>query len=241
MVVGMAGGQPQLADVPFNYYPLLQSAGQHPITRNLEPVLSQFVNSIDTIQNKGVRKYILLQSSANSKTISTPAIISLNELKTIENPSLYRVPHKPAAVLLEGNFSSLYEHRAPATTRAFFQQQYGSFQTQSPTTAQIVAADGDLILNSYTSREPFPMGYSRAQEKSFANRTFLQNSLEYLTGNADIIALRNKEITVRLLNPQKLASEKTFWQAILIGLPVLLTGCSWVILSYRRKSIYRKN
>ncbi|MBU6158658.1 MAG: gliding motility-associated ABC transporter substrate-binding protein GldG [Bacteroidetes bacterium] len=238
MVVGYAGGQPQIVDVPFNYYPLLQSAGEHAITRNLEPVLSQFVNSIDTIQNKEVRKYILLHSSANSKTISTPAIISLNELKTIENPALYNLKYKPAAVLLEGKFSSLYANRAPGSTRDFFRQQYGSFQTQSPKTAQIVAADGDLVLNSYTSREPFPMGYSRAQEKSFANKTFLENSLEYLTGNADIIALRNKEITVRLLNPQKLAEEKIYWQTILIGLPLLLVVFGWLAFSVWRKKAF---
>lgn len=238
MVVGYAGGQPQIVDVPFNYYPLLQSAGTHAIARNLEPVLAQFVNSIDTLQNKEVRKYILLQSSENSKTISTPAIISLNELKTIENPALYNLKHKPAAVLLEGNFTSLYAHRASGATRAFFEEQYGKFATRSPKTAQIVAADGDLVLNSYTSREPFPMGYSRAQEKSFANKTFLENSLEYLTGNADIIALRNKEITVRLLNPQKLAEEKIYWQTMLIGLPLLLVAFGWLAFSVWRKKAF---
>ncbi len=33
LVVGNAGGQPQLADVPFNYYPLLVATNNHPITK----------------------------------------------------------------------------------------------------------------------------------------------------------------------------------------------------------------
>ena len=109
MVVGNAGGQPQLADVPFNYYPLLQNSGTHPITKNLEPVLAQFVNTIDTVQSKNVNKYILLHSSENAKMVSTPALISLQELQTISNPYLYKLKNIPAGILLQGNFTSLYE------------------------------------------------------------------------------------------------------------------------------------
>ncbi len=239
MVVGNAGGQPQLADVPFNYYPLLQNSGAHPITKNLEPVLSQFVNTIDTIQARGVKKYILLHSSENAKTVSTPALISLQELQTISNPDLYRQKNKPAAVLLEGNFTSLYANRASSEQKEWFKKNYGEFLSTSKPTAQIVVSDGDILLNSYTPREPFPMGFSRAQERTFANKLFLQNALEYLTGNSAIIQLRNKEVTVRLLNKQKLESEKTFWQILIVGLPMLLVALSWLIYNYIRKQQYQ--
>jgi gliding-associated putative ABC transporter substrate-binding component GldG len=239
MVVGNAGGQPQLADVPFNYYPLLQNSGTHPITKNLEPVLAQFVNTIDTVQAKGVNKYILLHSSENAKTVSTPALISLQELQTVSNPDLYRQKNKPVAVMLEGNFSSLYANRTSGEQKQTFKKFYGEFLSVSKPTAQIVVSDGDIILNSYTPREPFPMGFSRAQERTFANKIFLQNSLEYLTGNSAIIQLRNKEVTVRLLNKQKLESEKTFWQILIVGLPMLLVALGWLIYSYIRKQQYQ--
>ena len=241
MVVGVAGGQPQLADVPFNYYPLLQSTTQHPVTKNLEPVLAQFVNTLDTVQARGIKKHILLQSSENAKTVSTPAMISLNELRTIENPELYRLKNKPVAVLLEGNFTSLYANRASAAQRNEFTGYYGKFMSESTPTAQIVAGDGDIVLNQYTPKEPFQMGYSRSQERVFANKIFLQNSLEYLTGNASIILLRNKELTVRLLNKQKLETEKTFWQLMIAGLPLLLVGIGWFAFTGWRKKAFGKS
>jgi gliding-associated putative ABC transporter substrate-binding component GldG len=240
MVVGVAGGQPQLSDVPFNYYPLLQSSSSHPITKNLEPILAQFVNTIDTVKATGVKKSILLQSSENAKIVSTPAIISLNELRTIENPELYRLKNKAAAILLEGNFTSLYANRASPEERAAFDSHYGKFLQQSVPTAQIVTGDGDIILNQYSRQGSFQMGFSRSQERLFANRIFLQNSLEYLTGNAALLNLRNKELTVRLLNKPKLEEEKLTWQIIMIGSPVLLIVIGWLSFGFWRKKTYQK-
>jgi gliding-associated putative ABC transporter substrate-binding component GldG len=165
-------------------------------------------------------------------------MISLNELRTIENPELYRLKNKPVAVLLEGNFTSLYANRASAAQRKEFSEYYGKFMSESTPTAQIVAGDGDIVLNQYTPKEPFQMGYSRSQERVFANKIFLQNSLEYLTGNASIILLRNKELTVRLLNKQKLEEEKTFWQIMIAGLPLLLVGIGWFAFTGWRKKAF---
>jgi ABC-2 type transport system permease protein len=241
LVVGTAGGQPQLADVPFNYYPLLNPTGNHPITRNLEPVLGLFVNTIDTVKASGVEKYLLLTSSENAKTVSTPAIVSLEELKTIETPELYKKKNIPAAVFLEGRFTSLYANRATGEMKEFFSKHYGSFVTQSVVpTSQLVVADGDAVLNSYTQREPFPMGYSRVQERAFANRTFLENTLQYMTGNAAIVALRNREITVRLLNKTKLEEERFQWQLINIVSPLLFLLLGAGLFHQWRKTAYQK-
>ncbi|QNA45147.1 gliding motility-associated ABC transporter substrate-binding protein GldG [Lacibacter sediminis] len=223
LVVGNAGGQPQLADVPFNYYPLLNATGNHPITKNLEPVLSLFTNTLDTVKAEGITKNILLTSSENAKFVSTPAIISLQELQTIQDVNLYTKKNLPVAVFLEGQFNSFYGNRASAEMRQFFTKEYGSFKTKpDEPTQQLIIGDGDVVLNSFTKQEPFPMGYSRVQERSFANKTFLQNTLEYMTGNAGIVALRNKDVPLRLLNPQKVSDQRLQWQLINIAVPVLL-------------------
>lgn len=223
LVVGNAGGQPQLADVPFNYYPLLNATGNHPITKNLEPVLSLFTNTLDTVKAEGISKNILLTSSENAKFVSTPAIISLQELQTIQDVNLYTKKNLPVAVFLEGQFNSFYGNRASAEMRQFFTKEYGSFKTKTDApTQQLVVGDGDVVLNSFTKQEPFPMGYSRVQERSFANKTFLQNTLEYMTGNAGIVALRNKDVPLRLLNPQKVSDQRLQWQLFNIAVPVLL-------------------
>lgn len=240
LVVGNAGGQPQLADVPFNYYPLLVASNQSPITKNLEPVLSQFTNTIDTVKAEGITKTVLLSSSENAKFVSTPAIISLQELRTIEDVKLYNKKNLPVAVLLEGKFNSFYANRASVEARQYFTTNYGSFQSQSLLTQQIVIGDGDIVLNSYTQKEPFPMGYSRSQERSFANKSFLLNALEYMTGNAGIISLRNKDVTLRLLNPQKVSEQRLLWQIINIIVPVILIIFVGIAYLQWRKRKYGK-
>lgn len=240
LVVGVAGGQPQLADVPFNYYPLLSTSPANPITKNLEPVLGQFVNTLDTVKAEGVNKTILLYSSENAKTVSTPAIVSLEELKTIENTSLYQKKNIPVGIFLEGNFSSFYANRASVEMRNYFQQHYGSFKTSSETTQQLIVGDGDLVLNPFTTKEPFAMGFSRVQEHTYGNRSFLQNTLQYMTGNTAIIALRNKDVALRLLNAEKLESEKLKWQFINIAVPILLLVLGGWIFSFWRKKAYSK-
>lgn len=239
LVVGVAGGQPQLSDVPFNYYPLLTGSNNHPITKNSEGVLGLFVNTIDTVKADGLKKTVVLSSSENAKTVSTPAIISLDELKTIENPKLYNRSFLPAGVLLEGTFSSLYGNRASAEMRAYFEKYYGAFLSSSATPGmQLIVADGDVVLNTYNRQQAFPMGFSAVQDRSFANKIFLQNTLEYMTGNAGIVALRSKDVAVRLLNKEKVEIEKLTWQLVNIAAPILLVLLGAFIFGWWRKRKY---
>jgi hypothetical protein len=59
-------------------------------------------------------------------------------------------------------------------------------------------------------------------EYQFANRDFLLNCLEYLTSKGNLIETRNKEISLRLLDPRKVEEKRTMWQLINIALPILL-------------------
>lgn len=238
LVVGFEGGKPQFGNVPFNYYPLLTGTA-HPLTKNSEPVLSQFANTIDTVKAEGVRKSVVLTSSETAKTLSTPVVISLDELKTIETPQLYKQSFLPVGILLEGRFQSLYANRAGAEMRAYFEKYYGSFATASPeNNQQLVVADGDLVLNTFTQQQPFGMGFSPVANITFANKGFLQNALEYMTGNASVISLRSKEAAVRLLNKEKVESEKLQWQLMNIAAPVVLVLLGAFVFSWWRKKKY---
>jgi ABC-2 type transport system permease protein len=239
LVVGNAGGQPQMSDVPFNYYPLLTASNTHPVTKNSEAVLGLFVNTLDTVKAEGITKHIVLSSSENSKTVSTPAIVSLEELKTIENPKLYNRSFLPAGILLEGTFTSLYGNRAGADMRAYFEKYYGSFLTASKEPSQqLIVADGDVVLNTYNREQAFPMGYSAVQDHSYANKVFLQNVLEYFTGNAGIVSLRSKDVAVRLLNKEKVETEKLKWQLLNIAAPVLLVVLGAFVFGWWRRRKY---
>ena len=239
IVVGTAGGQPQVQPVPFNYYPLLTPSNNNAITRNLEPVLSQYANSIDTVKAEGIKKTLLLSTSENSKFVSTPAMISLQELKTIEEPKLYTKKFLPVAYLLEGKFNSTFAHRTPEETKSKYQQWYNApFSTQCASdNKMIVVSDGDIVLNKpgNQQQEPPPMGVSNSQQQLYANKIFLQNALEYLINPSGIIETRNKDLTLRLLNTTKVEEQKTKWQLINIAVPVLLVIAAGFVYQQIRK------
>src|SRR5215203_876369 len=81
--VGGSSSEPQYEFLHWNYYPLFESRNNHIINKNLGLIAGRFVNSIDTVGAEGIRKVFLIQSSANSRTISTPALISPNENRNV--------------------------------------------------------------------------------------------------------------------------------------------------------------
>jgi ABC-2 type transport system permease protein len=225
--VGGSSTNPQYEFLHWNYYPLFESKKNHDINKNLGLVAGKFVNSIDTIELPGVKKTFLLQSSANSRTISTPALISPNENRNIPQDALFKKHDIPAGILLEGNFTSFYAGRITKAQQDSLKV-IGGFKDQSGNEGKlIVVADGDIVLNDVTSNGPLPMGMNlytlgSQYEYPFANRDFLLNCIEYLTSKSSLIKTRNKEIVLRLLDTQRVEAERTQWQLINIALPIAL-------------------
>lgn len=243
--VGGNEGATQDAFIHWNYYPLFASAGNHPINKNLGLVLGRFVNSIDTVETKNIQKTVLLQSSANSRTINTPALISPNEVRNTPEDALFKRQNIPAAVLLEGKFPSLYRGRVTQAQRDSLAPT-GGFRGESGQDAKmIIAADGDLVLNdfSFKNNQPLPMGVNfytvgSQYEYQFANRNFLMNCLEYLTAKQTIIAARNKEVILRLLDTRKVAEDRSKWQIINIALPIVIVLLFGALFQYLRRQKY---
>ncbi len=212
------------------------------INKNIGPVAGRFVNSIDTVQAAGIDKTILLSSSANSRTINTPALISLNENRNAPEDALYNKANIPAAVLLEGSFKSLYRSRAGKSIIDSLAMMGVPFRDSSLPAKMIIAGDADLVLNDVSTKDgPLPMGINlfnigSQYEYQFANREFLMNCLEYLTNKPEIIAVRNKDMVLRLLDTEKVKSQRNLWQFLNIGLPVLLViFAGWVYQQIRRR------
>jgi len=243
MVVGNVGNQPQMQLVPFPYFPLLTPNPNHPITSNLDQVLSIFPNSIDTVEASGIKKTILLYSSATARRLSTPAIVSLNSVKTEDDLKTFNQAHVPVALLLEGKFNSLYNNRISAATRDslnnFYQQ---PFLSQSALeNKMLVVSDADIVSNVVTPKEgPLYMGYNQFTKQKFANRDFILNSLEYMLNPSGIFETRSKDFTLRLLDYKKVEEEKLKWQLINIGAPIVLIILFGLIYQSRRKRKYQR-
>lgn len=241
--VGGTPDKPQYEFLHWNYYPLFESKNNHPINKNMGLIAGRFVNSIDTVKANDVTKTVLLSTSANSRRLGTPAMISLNENRNTPEDAAFKNKDIPVAVLLEGRFTSLYKNRIT-------QQQLDSLKTIGVPFVQesvadgkmIVVADGDMVLNDVSQKQgPLPMGMNlftagTQYEYQFANREFLLNSLEYLTGRQGVIEARNKDLVLRLLNSKQVEEDKLIWQLINIGLPVVLI----IITGFAYQQLRRK-
>ncbi len=112
IVIGKnADGSPKMQREPWPYYPFLSAHGDNPISKNLDRVLPIFPSSIDTVKAPGIDKTILLATDTNSRKISSPAIVSINSVKSDEDLLSFNKSYVPIAVLLEGKFRSLYSNR----------------------------------------------------------------------------------------------------------------------------------
>jgi gliding-associated putative ABC transporter substrate-binding component GldG len=243
--VGGSASNPQFEFLHWNYYPLFEPRGNHLINKNLGLIAGRFVNSIDTIATAGIKKTFLLQSSANARTISTPALISLNENRNAPQDAQYKQGDVPTAVLLEGRFTSLFKARISRSQADSLAAQGGFKESSDSTGKMVVVADGDMVLNDFSTREnkPLPMGVNlftvgSQYEYRFANRDFLINILEYLTSDAGLIESRNKEVILRLLDPKKAETQKMKWQLLNIALPILLVVLAGVAYQQLRRRQY---
>lgn len=239
LVVGQMGNQPQIERIPFPYYPLLSSPSNHPISKNLDDVLSIFPGSIDTVKAPGITKTILLASDTNSRTLSTPAIVSLQSVKTEEDFRNFTKSYVPVAVLLEGRFTSLFANRLTNELKDTLAKYSNSpfLPAAKKETKQIVVSDGDIVTNVITeSHGALPMGMQQYENYQFANREFFMNSVDYMVNPNGVLESRNKDFTLRLLDKQKIQTQKNMWQLINIGGPILLILLfGWLYQMKRKK------
>jgi len=239
LVVGMQGNKPQIEALKWPYYPLLNGSLTHPISKNLDPVLSEFANSIDTVKAPGIKKTVLLHTSANSRRVSTPALITFDVLKYKDDMRMFPESNIPVALLLEGKFRSLFANRLSSSLADSLANVFHTPFVSEATapTRVIVVGDGDIFMNEVTERGPLPLGLSEANAFTFANKDFVDNCVEYLVNPSRILETRSKDFTLRLLDPAKVETDRAFWQFINIGLPVLLVvlgGYGYQLVRRRR-------
>lgn len=226
---------------PWVYFPVLQSASPHPVVRHLNGVLSRFASSLDTnSSNPDIQKTILLQSSKYSRTQATPTPVLLESAIVEKNPAEFRQQYLPAAVLLEGRFSSLYARRQPAEVASFLRQGGGALIEKSPTSGKmIVIGDGDIFVNEFSEANgPAELGFYRFSDYRFDNRSFLLNCMEYLTDPQHLLDARAKRFESLLLDPERAERERGKWQFINIGVPVASILLLGVLFFYLRKRRY---
>ncbi len=240
-IVGMAGGQPQTMNFPWNYHLSIASKNNHVINRNIDRVNMFFPSSIDTLPIKEVKKTILLSSSPYSRTQFNPLRLNFEILKYQPDPTKFNDGNKPTAVLVEGNFESYFKNRVPLSFKQTLDQLKVPYLEKSKATKQIVLSDVDFMQNLINMRtsETEEIGYNKWELKYYkGNKDFILNCVEYMLDEKGVLASRSKELKLRLLDQVKAKKERKFWQMLNILFPLIFVGLVGFIYTYRRKRKY---
>jgi len=240
-IVGNMGNQPQIQLLPWPYAPLVGDPAYHPISRNLDKVLTAFPQSIDTVSSHGITKSILLSGSAYGRKLSTPALVEWKPLKTEDDLKNFNEKNIPIAVLLEGTFVSAYKNRMAPKEQVEMEAKSGvKFkETSLEPNQMIVVADGDIFTNPISESDgPLDMGSNRYTRITYGNKEFLKNILFYLSDGKELLFARAKNFQLRLLDKEKLGSEQSFWRLFNLLAPLLLPVLCLTMVRFNRKRKY---
>ena len=252
VIKDLNGAQIVLADgetagnTSYNYYnwPYFElgiRGEENPITSSIDPVLFQFANPIELLKNPAIKQTVLLSSSEQTSLKPALNYIQLNEVE-IEDQQEYKMGKIPMAVLLEGNFNSAYSMR-------YERKEFPNFKAKTTNGKMIVISDGDVLKNALWRGMPMQLGENKysvrpdnpdGKPKTYANQTFLMNAMDYLLGDEDFLALRNRKLEIPLLSETTVLQEKSTWQIMNLVIPTSIIALLGGIGFWIRKKKYAK-
>lgn len=233
MNMGGEGGYNQLELVPWPMFPIFVPQSGHPLILGLDGIQAEYAGTLDTIAVDGVKKEIVLHSSPYVRTLMPAMRQNLSMVQDMPTPEEIRTEPKPVAVVLEGRFPSVFYNR-PLPQGIPLDAQV--LDRGKP--AKIFAiADGDIFKNQInpSDQSPYPLGWNRFTNQQYANKNLLINLMDYLLDDHSLIALRGKEVKLRLLDMPKLQGRKTYWQLLNVALPVVLVLSCGMVQQYMRR------
>ncbi|MBI5218837.1 MAG: gliding motility-associated ABC transporter substrate-binding protein GldG [Bacteroidia bacterium] len=239
----IAGTAPKWKPAPWLYFPVIISHSKHPVTKSLDIIKLEFPCSLDTVGDDGnIKKTILLTTSKNSKSFTAPARVSMDILRKKPDVSQFSSKYLPVAVLLEGAFTSVYKNRN--LPKEFFESKEIGFLSSGKPAKMIIVSDGDIIRNLvkkvgdkiYAS----PLGTDKWFSKIFyaGNKEFIVNAMNYLLDDKGTMVIRSRELELRLLDRERIAESRFFWQFINTVIPVAIIILFGIWLNWSRKKKY---
>lgn len=231
----LAGQPARFTPMPWIYYPLLTPSQRSLVSRNVVPVYSRFPSFIEpTGGQDGLEKEVFLSSSSHSRAVSVPAMINLSEIQ--QNPMNLPMPSRylPVGVSVSGKLTSVFKHRP---LKSISGGQSFAFREQSDGTRLAVISDGRIAANEVVRKggtaRPLPLGFDKYTQQTFGNKELLQNLSLYLLGQDELLALRGRKITARVLDQKRVHEGRTLWQVVNTVLPsllLLLMGGAWALV-----------
>jgi len=233
LATGQQGSNTQYQQYFWKFSPFIYPSTNHPLVKNMEGIKFEFTSPIELLNNS-VKKTVLLSSSEYSRPIGTPTQISLDIVTEETKPEEYTGKGlMPVAVLLEGQFNSMYTNRVLPFKDT-------SFKKESTTNKMIVISDGDVIKNQIDKGTPLELGFDKWTNNLYGNKEFLMNCVNYLLDDTGLINIRSKDVNLPLLDKEKVYQNYSWAQVITVGLPIVILALFGFLFTYLRKKTYSK-
>lgn len=234
--IAPATATPQFEPTPWYFAPLLLASPEHPVSRNITQVRSEFCSGIDIVgDNKRVKSQLLLATSDNTHIIGVPTTIDLSQKIKAKDKAYFNLGYVPVAVAMEGIFDSDFANRMTPKDL----NNTSPIRKQSFNTRQIVVADGDIIRNEVNPKDStsIPLGFDRYMNQQFGNKDFILNSVLYLADNDGWMQLRSRTLKLRLLNKRITNEDRITWQLMNVLIPIgflLIFGVAYQVMRKRK-------
>ena len=221
---------------PWLFFPLVREGSDNPIVKNLNAVRLEFASSIDTVAtNSSIKKTILLSTSKYSNALIAPVRIDLRMATREPTPQQFKRSYVPVAVLLEGEFESVFKNRLPPKIDSISGLKYADHSVK---TQMIVVSDGDVGKSVMSHNQPMPLGFDQYTQQTYGNKNFLLNAMNYLCDESGLLTVRSRELVLRLLDKEKVKAEKTKWKVVNTVVPILVVILFGLIRFYLRRRKY---
>ncbi len=233
---GNFGNQEQFIPLPWPFHFNAGRVYKHPITKALDQVNFRFASSLDTVKADGVTKTPLIFGSDNARILPAPARVAFADMQQEPKVEEFALQRLPLAYLLEGEFTSLFKNR-------FVPDEFNTVSFKESGKGKVVVfGDGSIFQSqiSLQGNQPLALGEDPFAQTTFANKQLLQNLVKYLSDPEGIISARSKTLEIRPLDKVKVASQKTFWQVINVGLPVGIILILGGFILFVRKNRFAK-
>lgn len=246
------------------FFHVLATPTLHPISRNIEPVSLEYTSEIQFVQSVDAVLTPVLTSSTNSNVTGMVPLVSLGiPLNFGNNPKLADNPEaesnkKCLAGLAEGTFKSYFKNRI---VDEYTNNPNAVFTPESTKEGKVfLVGNGRFLANRYDSAQSQLNGetiyrpvnfpdlrmdedlYKLGIQLVFGNRTFIQNSVDYVMGDNSVLDIRSRQIDIHEIDKAKVQENADFYKLINLILPVSILIVFVLIFGFfRRKKFATKS
>ena len=207
-----------------------------PISADLPAVTLQWASPLefDPAKNQDREVISLLRSTDDSWIRSSSEVEpDLTTYPELGFPVEGETKARTLAASIRGSFESFFQEGPPATNDVEGSEQpvIQSVILQSPESSRLVVIGSSEFLNDLV------LGISRALsgDRYLLNLQFLQNVVDWSLEDEDLLSLRSRGVSTRILEPLD-EGDQTFWEALNYGVALAALVILGVVWRLRQRS-----